>query len=157
MTLHLSMEYTCSECESKYIPYNETIVCPKCGHKEKMEKYPDLVNGICDSFVFNIQNTESFNNCWITMDISDSIQSLFFPIFDVWAINKMGKYVPENRTKEFKKYLKEKLDKVDFGDNDYIKDYLEKLAIKVYEEFFNIRKYNLEINGENIKLKDKNE
>ena len=154
MTLHLSMEYICSKCEAKYIPYNETIVCPKCGNKEDLEKYPKLVEGICDSFVFNIKSTKRFDNCWVTFDISDMIQSIFFYIFNTWALDKMENYEPENRTEEFKKHLEEVIDKIDFHEDTYIKDYLKKLGMEVYEEFFNVRKYKLKVNKKNIILQE---
>ena len=153
MTLHLSMEYICSKCEAKYIPYNETIVCPKCGNKEELEEYPELIRGICNSFEYNINSTGRFDNCWAVMDISDTIQSLFFDIFQFWVIHKMKEYSPENRTKEFKKYLKETINNVDFGEEDYMKKYLEKIGAKIYEEFFNIRKYKLIVNDKNDKIK----
>ncbi len=154
MTLHLSIKYSCPECNAKYIPYNETIICPKCSYKEKKDIYLNLVEGICDSFVFNIKQTGRFDNCWATMDISDTIQSFFFDIFNFWAFRLMNDHKLKDRDIEFAKFLKKTVDKANLGEDDYMRDYLKELGKELYEEFFNIRKYKLKIENKKIILQE---
>ena len=151
MTLHLHMNYACPECEALYIPYGDDIPCPKCGHVNELEEYPDLIGGICESFLFNIKDVGDFMPmCWATMDISDTIQLLFFSIFNKWVTEEMLEHEPITREKEFGRFLHEIMDEADLGDHSYVRDYLIELDLKVYHEFFEIREIGLKVNNGKI-------
>lgn len=146
------MNHKCSECETDYIPYSNEIPCPKCGDKVKMKDYPELIDGICESFLYNINNFESFVPiCWAAIDISDSLQMFLFGLFRNW-MKEAEDHEPQTRTKAFEEFLNKVNKIVDLGDRDYMLDYLKTLAMDVYEEFFNARGVNLEIANEKIKV-----
>jgi len=146
MTLHLYMNYKCPECETPYIPYNSAIPCPKCGDQPEMEDYPEFVDGICESFLYNLSQNGNFTPmCWAVCDISDSIQMFFFGLFDKWKNDEMINHEPQERTAAFTDFLKSIMGKVDVGgeEMEHMKGYIEELALAVYDEFFNVREIDL--------------
>lgn len=146
MTLHLYMNHKCSECETEYVPYNSEILCPKCGDQAEMENYPELIEGICESFLYNIEQYGSFvPMAWVTMDISDTLQVFLFSVFERWALEESLNHEPQTRTKAFKAFLNDIMEKVDLHGQDFMKDYIREIALAVYKEFFDIRSINLEI------------
>lgn len=150
MTLHLYMNHKCSECETLYIPYNNEIACPKCGDKPEMEDYPEFIDGICESFLYNLGQNGSFRPmCWAAMDVSDSLQMFLFGVFDNWK-KEMNDHEPQERTKAFEEFFSRIMDKVDLDGADFMSDYVKNLGLTVYNEFFNIR----EIDPKNLKRKD---
>jgi len=157
MTLHLYMQHKCTECETIYIPYNNTVPCPKCGDQAKMENYPDLINGICESFLYNIREYGNFiPMCWITMDISDSLQVFLFGIFHKWVLEESSNHEPHMRTAAFKEFIKNIIKEIDFNELDFMENYIHDLTLAIYNEFFNIRNINLKITEEK-KVKIKND
>ncbi len=140
MTLHLYMHHKCSECETEYLPYNETIACPKCGDKPEMEDYPEFIDGICESFLFNLKDVGRCRPiCWATMDISDSLQAFLFSVFDGW-MKKIEEHEPQERTKAFEEFYTDILSQMDQKDAEFMIDYVKELGLTIYNEFFNIRK-----------------
>lgn len=151
MTLHLHMKHTCSKCETHYIPYNSKITCPKCGDKPEMEDYPEFIDGICESFLFNLKQDGKFSAmCWATMDQSDEFQMFLFGVFDSWML-EIEDHEPQNRAKAFEKYYNKTMDEVDLHGADFFNDYIKALGFAVYNEFFNVRKIDP------TNLKEKNE
>jgi len=144
------MNHTCPECEAPYIPYNSKIACPKCGDKPEMEDYPEFIDGICESFLYNLgQNSKFQPMCWATMDVSDSLQMFLFGVFDKWK-EEMNDHDPQARTKAFEEFYNVIMDKVDLDGADFMFDYIKELGLNVYNEFFNIR----EIDPTNLKGKN---
>ncbi len=143
MTLHLYMNHICPEfdCGCVYIPYNETIPCPKCGKQEEMENYFPLIEGICESFIFNIGDVGSFTPmCWATMDLSDAMQLILFHLFEKW--------IKESISEKFKDYSDDFISRIDCQDQDYMRDYLKKLSLDIYEEFFTNRDIKITVNDD---------
>ena len=139
MTLHLYMHHKCSECETEYLPYNETIACPKCGDKPEMEDYFPFVEGICESFLFNIGDVGRIvPYCWASIDLSDTLQLFFFKLFSNW-IEEMKEHEPQERAKAFETFLNNVTSKMNFKEREYLSDYITDLAIAIYNEFFNVR------------------
>ncbi len=150
MTLHLYMNHKCPECETLYIPYNSEIACPKCGDKPEMEDYPEFIEGICESFLYNLGQGGKFHPmCWATMDVSDSLQMFLFKVFDMW-MKEIKDHEPQTRTKAFEEFIDKTLEEVDFADHDFMAAYLRDLCLTVYNEFFNIR----EIDPTNLRGKN---
>jgi len=138
------MNYECPECQTPYIPYSENISCPKCSDKPKIEEYPQLIDGICESFLFNLNQTGGFMPmAWITMDVSDSIQLFLFGVFDKWKDDEMNNHEPHERTKAFEVFIDDIMKQCDMGGKDFMKGYVRDLAFAVYNEFFNIREIDL--------------
>lgn len=154
MTLHLYMHYKCSECEIEYLPYNDTIACPKCGDKPQMEDYFPFVEGICESFLFNIEDIGNIvPHCWASIDISDNLQLFFFKVFSDW-IEKMKEHEPQERAKAFETFLNNIMSKINFKGREYLSDYVTDLAITIYNEFFNVRGILLEQTDKGLKVID---
>jgi uncharacterized short protein YbdD (DUF466 family) len=144
------MNHKCPECETPYIPYNREIACPKCGDKPEMEDYPEFINGICESFLYNLGQGGCFHPmCWVTMDVSDSLQMFMFGVFDKW-MEEMKDHEPQERTKAFEEFYNEIMEKVDLDGADFMFDYIKELGLTVYNEFFNIR----EIDPTNLRGKN---
>jgi len=155
MTLHLYMEHECTEkdCDCTYVPYDDSIVCPKCKHKPEVEDYPELIEGICESFLYNLGEYGCFvPAAWITMDISDNLQGFLFSVFSKWTLEELSDHEPQTRTKAFEQFLNALLEKVDFDEQDYMSNYIRDLALAVYNEFFDIRGINLLVAGKEIKV-----
>ncbi len=159
MTLHLYMNHKCSECKTEYIPYNNEITCPKCGYHVEMENYPELIDGICESFLYNLKAYKSFvPGAWVTLDVSDTLQMFLFSVFEKWFLKESTNHEPQERTKAFKEFLNDIMEKVDFQKQDYMSNYIRDLALIVYNEFFNIRGINLEITSKGkIKISKDND
>ena len=150
MTVHLSMSYKCEACEFPYIPYNETIVCPKCGEKgEVTEEYASLIKGICESFIYNLYNYKSYiPDAWWCGDLSDNIQHTLFPVYEHCLKNHkdvLAEYKPEEFREISDWYIKEKVNLADILLP--AKDYMKQLSFDVYEKAFE--------QGVNLSLKKK--
>jgi len=154
MTLHLYMHHQCSEeeCNCIYIPYNESIVCPKCGSKPDIDEYPEFIEGCCESLLFNINDIGSFMPiCWATIDMSDTLQMFLFHTLRLWT-KGMEDHEPQTRTKAFEEFLDEILENVDYNNSGYMLKYLREFTLTIYDEFFNVRGIHLEITDGELKV-----
>jgi hypothetical protein len=148
------MKHECPKCETIYVPYNSEIACPKCGDKPEMEDYPEFVEGICESFLYNIKEFGGFvPMCWATIDISDSFQMFLFNVFHEWVTKESSNHEPQVRTEAFKEFIDNIIEKVDLNGMDFMAGYATDLACAVYNEFFNVRNIDLEVTKEGIKVK----
>ena len=144
------MRYECEVCGFPYIPYNETIVCPKCGKKgEVTEEYKTLINGICRSFVYNLDNFKGYIPAfWWCGDVSDNIQYTLFPVYE-HCLKNHKEVLAEYKPIEFRKisdlYIDEKVNLAD--ELLPVKKYLKQLSLDIYEKAFEI--------GFNLSLKKK--
>lgn len=59
MSLHIMYTHRCKNCESRYIPYQKNLKCPKCGIKKMKEC--SVVEDIVKSALFKKYHMENIH------------------------------------------------------------------------------------------------
>jgi hypothetical protein len=126
MTLHVPYDHydhCCPECGAKYIPY-DNVPCPRCGLVEK-ERF-DFIPLAVESLLFNLDRYGTFTPyAWNLSTLADRIMLVLFSIFE-----KDRLLEDEN---PFSSIAKQHIDKVDFGDDEYINTHVHEIALAVKE------------------------
>tara|TARA_B100001123_G_scaffold267470_1_gene297773 strand:- start:910 stop:1233 length:324 start_codon:yes stop_codon:yes gene_type:complete len=80
MTIHIDYNHSCSGCEALYIPFDEGIVCPKCGlgEPETFDYIPQAVA----SMKFNKADGRYRPGAWMVGSLGDHVLNLMFSLFD---------------------------------------------------------------------------
>lgn len=81
MTIHISYQHKCAQCETEYIPYDEAIPCPKCCLVEE-ERF-DLIAKAVISARYNLENYGSYIPlAWAVFTYGDQVLSLLFRLLE---------------------------------------------------------------------------
>jgi len=123
MTLHINYDHQCAACDADYIPYDVGIACPKCGLVES--ECFDFVPEAVESLRFNKADGSYLPAAWYIGNISDHILQLLFHLFSAYE---------ESGGEEFQQFATVWLAQLDWGDQEYMREYLQFLSIRVYVE-----------------------
>ena len=125
MSLHINYSYQCYQCSAYYIPFDETVVCPKCGIKEE-EVYATFISEAADSASFNLQSGFYEPDFWYINSFADHILHLLFMILEEHRTQK--------EQKPFEQVAHQAIDEIEFGEQEYLCGHLYQIAIKVKEQ-----------------------
>lgn len=122
MTIHISYNHSCSGCEAVYIPYDQDVVCPKCGLREE-ERF-DFVTEAVKSLNYNLTHGGNYApKAWATTSHADHFMAALFGIFVS---------VPRVGIAGFPGLAREYVNGVIWGDHSYLKEYFYNLSLRVY-------------------------
>ena len=129
MTLHIHYNHTCPKCDAYYIPYDDAVPCPRCGLIET-ERF-DFVPEAARSALFNIQVYGSFvPSAWYVGSYGDHVLMLIFSILEQYRVNK--------KDTTFQTVVRAIADKMEFGDQEYAREYVVSLSARIFEEISKI-------------------
>ena len=126
MTIHISYQHKCAQCDTEYIPYDEVIPCPKCGLIEE-ERF-DLISKAVMSVRSNLEKCGSYiPYAWAVFTYGDQVLSLLFRLLE------HDRKHPGQQP--FRDLAHDVLhEEIDWGDQPYQRDYVYGIAIRVHEE-----------------------
>lgn len=125
MTMHVPYSHQCGVCESHYLPYDADVPCPKCGlvEGERFDYIPQAVA----SMRINKQSGGSYTpGAWFVGSLGDHILHLLFGIFDA--------YEARQEQIGFEQFIDEILSRITWDDQEYLREHLRGIAIRVHEE-----------------------
>ena len=123
MTLHVFYDHQCPECGFWYIPYDDSVACPKCGLVEE-ERF-DFIPRAAESLQFNLESTGSYVPCaWYTGSLGDHSLSVLFGLFD--------EFVEEEET-DFRAFIENILSEPIEGDEKHFRDHICSIALRIDE------------------------
>jgi hypothetical protein len=121
MTLHVVYTHQCASCEAYYIPYDQ-VPCPRCGTVEE-ERF-DYIPQAVDSMQYNKEGGGHYTpGAWWVGSLGDHILSVLFGLFDG--------YDSSGTTQSFHDYLVEQLGALQWGDQEYLRDHIRDIALRV--------------------------
>lgn len=81
MSIHYKENFTCSKCESAYIPWKqEGVACPSCAHFNTGQYYP-FADLFFESLESNIEHGSIEPSAWYNYNPMDSFMSDLFTLF----------------------------------------------------------------------------
>lgn len=123
MTLHVVYDHECEACGAFYIPYDDDVPCPKCSLVEA-NRY-DFIPEAVDSLKFNKSQGSYRPPAWLVGSLGDHILNLLFGLLDTYE---------EEKPDSFREFITSKLIQMDFGDQEYLRNHLLGIAMRVHEE-----------------------
>jgi hypothetical protein len=125
MTLHVTYTHQCGECQAFYIPYDRDVPCPRCGQVEE-ERF-DFIPQAAASMRYNKEWGGSYTpGAWFVGSLGDHLLHLLFGIFD--------DYVQQPENTDFEQYLAQTLDRLSWGDQDYMRSHVQAIAVRLRQE-----------------------
>ena len=124
MTLHIRYTHQCPTCEAYYIPYDKDIPCPRCGAVEQVRF--DFIPEATASARFNLETQGSYlPGAWYISSLGDHILWLLFGILERYRTNQIKQ--------SFNDAAREMVKKMEWGDQEYLRDHVFKIAVRVYD------------------------
>ncbi len=124
MTKHITYDHKCSGCQALYIPYDDRIPCPKCGMIEK-DRF-DFIPQAAESALFNLKNGSFEPMGWWVSSYADHLLIIIFSILE--------EHRKSNESGNFTSVARAFVDKLDWKDQEYSKEYVYNIVCRVYEE-----------------------
>ncbi len=125
MSHHIAYDHQCPDCQAWYVPYDVTVPCPQCGLVEK-ERF-DFVRYAAGLLRTNLRKYHSYSPpAWYVGSYSDHLASLLFMIFEAHRV--------ANPPCSFEEMAREIVNRLEWRDQEYGKDYLYQLALRVHAE-----------------------
>jgi hypothetical protein len=125
MTLHVVYSHQCGHCAAFYIPY-DAVPCPRCGTVEQ-ERF-DYIPQAAASMRYNKEGGGSYTPpAWWVGSLGDHILSLLFGLFDGYETAGPGQ--------GFESYLSERLAAMRWGDQEYLRDHVRDIALRIRAHF----------------------
>lgn len=110
MTLHVVYNHRCPRCKAHYIPYDEDVPCPNCGHVEG-ERF-DYIPLATASLKFNLEVFDSYMpRAWCVRSLGDHILHILFWVFE--------KFRKQKEKQNFCKFAEKLLSEMDWGEQKY--------------------------------------
>jgi len=124
MTMHVVYSHECPSCKAFYIPYDADVPCPQCGQVEE-ERF-DYIPQAAASMRYNRAGGSYTPGAWWVGSLGDHILMLLFGIFDA--------YEAQQGQTAFEQFLDQRLAQSEWGDQEYMRDHLRGIAIRVRQE-----------------------
>ncbi|GDY08971.1 hypothetical protein LBMAG52_24570 [Planctomycetia bacterium] len=125
MTWHIHYTHQCGNCEAFYIPYEVSVLCPKCGTNEDEVK-DDFISEAAGSAHVNLREGSYLPGVWHTSSFADHILYLLFSVLEQHRTTK--------KKKPFDAVAREAVDRIDFEDQEYLREHLYEISLKVKAE-----------------------
>jgi len=123
MTLHINYDHECQHCSAHYIPYDQ-VPCPRCGQME--QKRFDFVPQAAQSALFNLRSQGCYvPAAWWVSSFADHLLMLLFGMLERHR---------EEPSRPFEVVAREAVERMEWGEQEYGKDHLYAMALRVYEE-----------------------
>ena len=128
MSLHIPYTHQCPQCSAFYIPYDETVRCPRCGAQEdKSEVFEAFIRQAAHSAEFNLNSLGSYiPPAWWVGTFGDHILHLLFKILEAHRITE--------GSKPFAEVARQAVDQMDWGNQEYVREHLYQIALRVHEQ-----------------------
>lgn len=124
MSLHIYYDHQCPECEAYYIPYSDTVVCPKCGFKE--DEVYDIIPELTRSAQYQMDTMGFYTPiAWWVGSFGDHVALVIFELLDRCSFKK---------EEDFEAIASDFFDKRDWGNQLYLKGHIRDIAYLVYLE-----------------------
>jgi uncharacterized C2H2 Zn-finger protein len=124
MTLHISYDHQCSGCGAHYIPY-DNVPCPRCGLVEA-ERFDYIPQAVASMQANKRQWGTYMPGAWWAGSLGDHILHLLFHLFDLFELEQAGT--------SFDQYITGSLANMQWGEQEYLRDHLRGIALRVREE-----------------------
>ncbi len=124
MTMHVVYSHECPSCKAFYIPYDADVPCPQCGQVEE-ERF-DYIPQAAASMRYNRAGGSYTPGAWWVGSLGDHILMLLFGIF--------AAYETQQGQTAFEQFLDQRLAQSEWGDQEYMRDHLRGIAIRVRQE-----------------------
>ncbi len=125
MTLHVVYSYSCPQCEAHYIPYTAEVVCPRCG-AASTETF-DYIPQAAQSIAYNLERYGTYiPPAWWVGSLGDYILSVMFPVFERFRV--------QTATTDFSEFALMSFSAMNWGDQQYLRDHVIRIAGLVYDE-----------------------
>jgi hypothetical protein len=125
MTMHVVYDHECPSCGAHYIPYDENVPCPRCGAVESARF--DYIPQAAASMRVNKEFGGSYRPpAWWVGSLGDHILHLLFGLFDG--------YEAQRGTLPFEAYVSERLHLMQWGDQEYLRNHIAGIAMRVRDE-----------------------
>ena len=121
MTLHITYNHKCPQCEALYIPYDD-VPCPRCGLVEA--ERTDYIQQAAMSLRFNKSKGSYVPAAWWAGSFGDQILYQLFILFD--AYEKMS-------PPDFHAFAASHFEKMNWGDHLYLKDHILGIADRLHK------------------------
>lgn len=125
VTLHIKYNHQCPRCEAYYIPYDDDVPCPRCGLLEG-ERF-DFIPQAVESMLFNKAEGSYTPAAWWVGSLADHILRLLFPLFDAFD---------EEKPEDFRAFATEWFDQMEWGDQQYLKNHVLGIAVRIHEVLY---------------------
>jgi hypothetical protein len=122
LSLHVTYNHNCPQCNAFYIPYDDKVACPSCGLLEE-ERF-DFISEAAESLKFNAAAGSYRPPAWWVGCLGDHILSILFALFDTWHKEK-----PDS----FNEFAAGWVEKVNWGDQQYFKEHVLGIAVRLHE------------------------
>lgn len=134
MTLHIHYNHQCAQCGAYYIPYGNDVPCPRCGIMEQ-ERYNFIPQAV-ESAYYNLKSQHSYTPmAWYVGSLGDHILYLMFPILEQHRLSP---------TQSFNEVAWNMVQKMNFGEQEYLRDHLYSILILVYQQLQGMESSSLE-------------
>jgi hypothetical protein len=124
MTLHISYNHQCPQCQAFYIPYDTNVPCPKCGCIE--EKRFDFIPQAAASALCNLDEGSYLPEAWLAGTFVD--QALFL-VFRTLEAHRTA-----DEAGDFTDIARAFFDSLNWGDYGYAREHIFGIACRVFEE-----------------------
>lgn len=122
MTLHVVYSHECGGCGAFYIPFDKDVPCPRCGLVEA-ERF-DYIPQAAASMRYNLESGGRYTpGAWWVGSLGDHILHLLFGLFDA--------YEAQRGQAEFEPFVTDRLARMDWGDQEYLRDHVRDIALCV--------------------------
>jgi len=123
MSLHIMYTHRCKNCESRYIPYQKNLKCPKCGIKEDEEC--SVVEDIVKSALFQKISYGKYTPiAWWLGSFADQIAFYIFKMLD---------YFSKQDNNNFANFARNYVNEMEW-EEVYLKEHIYEIACLVHEE-----------------------
>ena len=123
MTLHIQYDHECRHCGAYCIPYDK-VPCPRCGRMER--KRFDFIPQAAQSALFNLRSQGCYvPAAWWVGSFADHLLLLLF---------RMLERHREDASRPFEVVAREEVERMEWGEQEYGKEHLYAMALRVYEE-----------------------
>jgi hypothetical protein len=128
LTIHSNYHHTCPNCDVEYLPYNDAVPCPNCGLVEP-ERF-DIISRAVSSVQYNLeQNGTYIPLVWTVLSHGDQVLSLIFRLLEHDR--------NERDEQPFQDWARERLREIDSQGQQYYRDYIFEIAVRVHDELAN--------------------
>lgn len=124
MSLHIYYDHQCPECEAHYIPYANTVICPRCGFKE--DEVVNIIPQLACSAKYQMDTMGFYTPvAWWVGSFGDHVALMIFKLLDRCDFQE---------GEDFEAIALEYFDEKDWGEQLYLKEHIRDIARLVYIE-----------------------
>jgi hypothetical protein len=124
MTMHVVYSHECENCKAYYIPYDADVPCPRCGRVE-VQRFDYIPQAAASMRVNKMSGGRYAPGAWWVGSLGDHILRLLFGLFDTYEAEK---------GQVFEQFLDQRLAQMQWGDQEYMRDHLRGIALRVRQE-----------------------